>query len=79
MFAMTTPSDGDQLLTVKDIVAEWGLSRVTVQRTLKSGVVANTLKFSRRGGYRVRRRDWEQYVQEHYKYTPRPKIEHEDA
>lgn len=71
MFAMTTPNDGDQLLTVKDIMAEWGLGRVSVLNILGSGEVPNTFKFSRRTGYRVPRRDWEAYVQAHYVMRPK--------
>lgn len=62
MFAMSMPDEGDRLLTIKEIEREWGLSYHTIQRTLQTGVVPNTLKYSNRGGYRVRRRDWETYA-----------------
>jgi excisionase family DNA binding protein len=57
-----TVAEAERLLTVEEIAARLGLSIETVRRYLRNGELKGSM-FGRRGGYRVKESDLQDFIQ----------------
>lgn len=58
--------DGDELLTVQDIAKALKVHEETVRKWVRSGELPAFLLGSRKGGYRVKRSDFETFVRDQF-------------
>jgi excisionase family DNA binding protein len=62
----------EQLLTVKQLAAESGISDQQIYRLVKAGQIAH-VRFSARGSIRIRRADWARCLERHTKAAEPPR------